>query len=137
MKKVNVFKDNIDGLERHTDDRGVIADIFYNTQIHHVAVVNTKPHSLRGNHYHKESTQHMLMTKGRMEYWYKPVGSAEPSQMVMVEVGDLVSTPPNEIHALRYLDDVESEFIVFSEGPRGGADYEADTFRTDSIFDGK
>jgi len=26
---------------------------------------------------------------------------------------------------------------VFSEGPRGGADYEADTFRTDSIFDGK
>jgi mannose-6-phosphate isomerase-like protein (cupin superfamily) len=137
MKKVNVFKDNIDGLERHTDDRGVIADIFYNTQIHHVAVVNTKPHSLRGNHYHKESTQHMLMTKGRMEYWYKPVGSTEPSQMVMVEVGDLVSTPPGEIHALRYLDDAESEFIVFSEGPRGGADYETDTFRTDSIFDGK
>jgi dTDP-4-dehydrorhamnose 3,5-epimerase-like enzyme len=137
MKKVNVFKDNIDGLERHTDDRGVIADVFYNTQIHHVAVVNTKPHSLRGNHYHKESTQHMLMTKGRMEYWYKPVGSTEPSQMVMVEVGDLVSTPPEEIHALRYLDDAESEFIVFSEGPRGGADYESDTFRTDSIFDGK
>ena len=23
MKKINVFKDTIDGLERHTDDRGI------------------------------------------------------------------------------------------------------------------
>jgi len=137
MKKINIYKGPNEGLEFHQDDRGTIADVFFNANIHHVAVVNSRAHALRGNHYHTESTQHMLMTKGRMEYWYKPVGSTEPSQMVMVEVGDLVSTPPNEIHALRYLDDVESEFIVFSEGPRGGADYESDTTRVDSIFDGK
>jgi mannose-6-phosphate isomerase-like protein (cupin superfamily) len=137
MKKFNIYTQNNPGLEFHKDDRGTIADVFFNTQIHHVAVVNSKANSLRGNHYHKHSTQHMLMTKGRMEYWYKPVGSSEPSQMVMVNVGDVISTPPNEIHALRYLDDEESEFIVFSEGPRGGPDYESDTFRVDSIFDGK
>ena len=136
MKKINIFNKINQGLERHEDDRGTIADVFYNAQLHHVAVVRSYPGTLRGNHYHKESTQHMLMTKGCMEYWYKPVGSTEPSQMVLVEVGDLVSTPPNEIHALRYLDQ-ESEFIVFSEGPRGGSDYEADTFRTASIFDGQ
>jgi quercetin dioxygenase-like cupin family protein len=137
MKKFNIFTRNNSGLEFHEDERGTIADVFFNTQIHHVAVVKSRAHALRGNHYHKESTQHMLMTKGRMEYWFKPLGSLEPSQMVMVNVGDVVSTPPNEVHALRYLDDEESEFIVFSEGPRGGADYESDTFRVDSIFDGK
>jgi quercetin dioxygenase-like cupin family protein len=137
MKKFNIYSENNHNLEFHKDGRGTIADVFFNTQIHHVAVVKTKSHSLRGNHYHKHSTQHMLMTKGRMEYWYKPVGSSDPSQMVMVNIGDVVSTPPNEIHALRYLDDEESEFIVFSEGPRGGADYESDTFRVDSILDGQ
>ncbi len=134
MKKINIFSQDNPGLERHSDDRGTIADVFFNAQLHHVAVVQSQAHALRGNHYHKESTQHMLMTKGRMEYWYKPVGSTEPSQMVLATVGDLVSTPPNEIHALRYLDE-DSEFVVFTEGPRGGADYEADTFRVDSIFD--
>lgn len=137
MKKFNIYTDKIEGLQSHTDARGSITDVFFNANIHHVAVIKSKPHSLRGNHYHTESTQHILMIKGRMEYWYKPVGSTEPSQMVMVEVGDLVSTPPNEIHALRFLDDEETEFVVFSEGPRGGADYESDTTRTDSIFDGK
>jgi quercetin dioxygenase-like cupin family protein len=137
MKKFNIYSQNNATLEFHEDSRGIIADVFFNTQIHHVAVVKTKSHSIRGNHYHKYSTQHMLMTKGQMEYWYKPVGSLEPSQMVMVKIGDVVSTPPNEIHALRYLDDEESEFIVFSEGPRGGGDYESDTFRVDSILDGQ
>ena len=136
MKKINVFTPGNTGLEIHIDDRGTIADVFYNANLHHVAIVKSNPHALRGNHYHKETTQHMLMTKGVMEYWYKPVGSTEPSQMVLAEVGDLVSTPPYEIHALRYRDP-ESEFVVFSEGPRGGSDYESDTFRVDSIFDGK
>ena len=101
-----------------------------------MAIVRSQAFVTRGNHYHKESTQHMLMTKGKMEYWYKPIDSKEPSKMIMVLTGDLVSTPPYEIHALRYLND-NSEFIVFTEGPRGGKDYEADTVRTESIFDHK
>jgi len=75
----------------------------------------------------------MLMTKGSLEYWYKPVGSNEPAQMVVARVGDLVTTPPNEIHAL-VITDEGNQFIVFSEGKRGGKDYESDTFRTDSII---
>ena len=50
----------------------------------------------------------------------------------MANVGDMVSTPPNEIHALVIGDD-GNEFIVFSQGLRGGSDYESDTFRVDSI----
>ena len=132
MKIKNVWKNVEDPLELHTDNRGSIADIFYNHNIDHVAIVNSKPNVLRGNHYHKQSTQHMLMTQGSLEYWYRPVDSDEPAKMIVAKVGDLVSTPPNEIHALVIRED-GNQFIVFSEGIRGGIAYESDTFRVNSI----
>jgi dTDP-4-dehydrorhamnose 3,5-epimerase-like enzyme len=119
-------------LERHEDDRGSIVDLFYDDNIEHVAVVNSEPNTLRGNHYHKESTQHMLMTRGYLDYWYKPVGSTEPARVVRAHAGTLVSTPPNEIHAL-VIGPEGNTFVVFSEGIRGGKDYESDTFRVESI----
>jgi len=134
MKVIKIFEGGNPNLEVHRDLRGVIADVFYDANINHVAVVRSEPYSERGNHYHKESTQHMLMTKGVMEYWFKNLYSLEPSRMIIVPAGYLITTPPFEIHALRYLSE-PSEFVVFTEGPRGGKDYEADTVRTTSIFD--
>lgn len=134
MKIRNVWKDIEEPLESHSDDRGTINDIFYQGSIDHVAIIRSEPGVIRGNHYHKETTQHMLMTKGSLEYWYKNVDSKEPAQMVIAKEGDLVSTPPLEIHALRIRSD-GNEFIVFSEGKRGGKDYESDTYRVDSIID--
>ena len=59
-------------LEIHSDERGSIADyIFYNAKVNHVAIIKSEPNSIRGNHYHKETTQHILITKGSLEYWYK------------------------------------------------------------------
>jgi len=50
-----------------------------------------------------------------------------------VNEGELISTPPFEIHSLEILE--SNIFIVFSEGLRGGIDYEEDTFRvTPSLF---
>jgi len=132
MKIKNIWADIESPLELHTDDRGAIADIFYDDNIKHVAIVDSEPNVLRGNHYHKHSTQHMLMTRGSLEYWYKPLHSEEPAQMVLAQVGDLVSTPPNEIHALVIRGD-GNQFLVFSEGMRGGMDYESDTFRVPCI----
>ena len=120
-------------LEYHKDDRGSIVDLFFNENINHVARIISKPNAIRGNHYHKETTQHMLMTKGSLEYWYKPLNSTEPSKMVLAEVGDIISTGPYEIHALKIGPD-GNEFIVFSEGIRGGKDYESDTFRVNNII---
>ena len=48
--------------------------------------------------------------------------------MIVAREGDLVSTGPNEIHALR-IGSEGNEFIVFTVGKRGGKDYEGDTFR--------
>jgi len=132
MKIKNIWKNVEEPLELHTDDRGSIVDIFYDDVIEHAAVINSKPNVLRGNHFHKHSTQHMLMTKGSLEYWWKPVDSNEPAKMVVAKVGDIVTTPPDEIHALVIRED-GNQFIVFSEGVRGGMDYESDTFRVDSI----
>jgi dTDP-4-dehydrorhamnose 3,5-epimerase-like enzyme len=110
------------------DKRGSISDIFYNTSIQHVAIIKSKPNVLRGDHYHKKTTQWMLMTKGSMEYWYKKLNSKTKSKMKILKVGDLVETPPNEMHALKIRKD-GNEFVVFSVGKRGGKDYESDTYR--------
>ena len=134
MKIRNIWKNVKEPLELHTDDRGSIVDLFYNEDINHVATVISEPNAIRGNHYHKETTQHMLMTKGSLEYWYKPVDSNERAQMIVAKEGDLVSTGPNEIHALR-IGPEGNEFVVFSQGIRGGKDYESDTFRVDNIIE--
>ncbi len=133
MKVINIFNGDNPNLEVHRDDRGTIADIFYNTKIEHVAIIQSEPNVIRGNHYHKETTQSMLMTKGSLEYWYKPVDSDEPAKMYLCKVGDLITTGPYEIHALKITEE-GNEFIVFTEGKRGGMDYESDTYRVDSII---
>ena len=63
MQKKNVYEDVEAPLERHEDDRGIIADIFYKSGIDHVAIIRSNAGAVRGNHYHEVSTQHMLITK--------------------------------------------------------------------------
>ena len=121
-------------LQSFKDKRGSIIDIFYKKKIDHVAIVDSKPNALRGNHYHKKTIQHMLITEGSLEYWYKPLKKKTKVKKKILKVGDLVSTPPYEIHALK-ISKKGNQFIVFSEGVRGGKDYEADTFRVPSIID--
>tara|TARA_B100000780_G_scaffold273388_1_gene236917 strand:+ start:770 stop:1177 length:408 start_codon:yes stop_codon:yes gene_type:complete len=133
MKTRNVFKDNNSELETHKDDRGIISDIFYKANIHHSAIVESKPNVIRGNHYHKETTQHMIMTDGSLEYWYKEFGSDMEAKFIVLNKGDFVTTPPYEIHALK-IGPKGNQFIVYTEGTRGGSDYEKDTFRVQSII---
>lgn len=123
----NIWKDVEAPLEMHEDNRGKIADIFYKANIEHVAVITSKKGVRRGDHYHKETTQHMLMTKGSLIYVYQPVDKSAPVKYVTVKAGELVTTKPLEIHTLLFPED--NEFIVFSSGLRGGQDYEKDTFR--------
>ena len=43
-----------------------------------------------------------------------------------MERGDLIETLPNESHALLGLEN--SELLVLTRGPRGGKEYESDTY---------
>ena len=46
--------------------------------------------------------------------------------------GDLILTEKNEKHAIKAL--VNSEMLVFTKGPRGGKEYESDTYKlTDNL----
>tara|TARA_B100000886_G_C20371126_1_gene469604 strand:- start:91 stop:507 length:417 start_codon:yes stop_codon:yes gene_type:complete len=125
--------DTSNQLELHEDNRGKIKDIFYNQNIKHIAMITSKPNVIRGNHYHKDATQHILITKGSLEYWYKKLNSNESAQHILMRKGDFVTTPNYEIHALKILSE-GCDFIAFSEGLRGGKDYEKDTFRVESII---
>lgn len=116
-----------------SDDRGRISDILYKTPIEHVAIIESiKGGLIRGNHYHKETTQIIFITQGSLRYWYQPLDKSEPPKSVLMREYDMVSTPPFEVHALEILE--PNQFIVFSNGRRGGDDYESDTFRVEPIL---
>ncbi len=127
MEIKNVWKDVEAPLEMHEDNRGAIADIFYGENINHVAIIKSKKGVRRGDHYHKETTQHVLITKGEMIYVYQPVDKSQPVKHILMKEGDIVSTHPLEIHTLLFPSN--NEFVVFSSGLRGGKDYEKDTYR--------
>ena len=44
------------------------------------------------------------------------------------ERGGVIISPPLEAHAMKALHE-DCEFIVFASGPRGGKNYEKDTYR--------
>ena len=55
------------------------------------------------------------------------IGYSQKIKKTLMKEGDLIETSKNEAHATRALKN--SEFLVFTQGPRGGKEYENDTFR--------
>ena len=131
MKKINIYEKN-PSLEVFKDERGIIADVFYNADINHVAFISSEPNALRGNHYHAATTQHILITEGSLEYWYSYSSDSATSSYEICKEGDLATSEPGEIHALRIGPD-GCKFVAFTTGKRGGSDYESDTFRVPDI----
>ena len=111
----------------YEDERGRIIDILENEVIEHVTFISSKKGSIRGNHYHKESVQYNYILKGRLKLITKMQG--ENMQIHLIESGDLLMNLPMERHALIALED--SEILVMTKGPRGGKNYEQDTYRLD------
>ena len=107
------------------DKRGSISDIFYNNNIEHVAIIKSKPNVLRGNHFHKKTIQWNYLLSGKIIIYAKKKGQGIKKKIL--NKGDLVVTLKNESHAIKALKN--SEFLVFTQGPRGGKEYETDTFR--------
>ncbi len=107
------------------DDRGVIVDVLTDESIEHVNYITMVKGSVRGNHYHRQSIHYNYVLHGRIRFIRKmPYGAVREQ---CAEEGDLIFTGMNERHALRAL--VDSEIMVFTRGPRGGRNYESDTFK--------
>jgi len=133
MKHYNINKNSEQGLGSFSDDRGVITDLFYSKNMNHGCIITNTPSAIRGNHYHKFTTQYTLVLHGSLTYYSKQANLDEPVDIYEAKEGDMIISLPYEIHAMK----AGSEgctFLAFAEGPRGGKDYETDTYRVESII---
>jgi quercetin dioxygenase-like cupin family protein len=109
----------------HEDERGIIIDLLEQETVNAITLVSFKKNAIRGNHFHKETTQWNYITKGVVKL-VTQMGDG-PIEEKILKKGDLAVTVPMEKHALMGIED--SEMMVFTKGPRGGKEYESDTFR--------
>ena len=133
MKYYNINKNIEKGLGQFTDHRGTITDMFYARNMNHGCIITNQPGAVRGNHYHKLTTQYTLVLNGTLTYYSQAVDSDDPVQTFVAGHGDMIISEPGEIHAMR-TGEHGCTFLAFAEGPRGGEDYESDTYRVDSII---
>jgi quercetin dioxygenase-like cupin family protein len=112
-------------LGSHRDDRGVIQDLLAGP-IDSVTEIFTREGAVRGNHVHSETVQWTYIVEGKLLVAYRVPGETVireceygPSQLVLEQAG----VP----HAWKALED--TTVLVFTRGPRSGADYESDTQR--------
>jgi len=109
----------------HRDRRGLIIDLLEKKKINSITFITQKKGMVRGNHFHKKTIQWNYLIKGKIELFAKK--NKKNLKKIILSEGDMVETEKNEKHAIKALKD--SEFLVFTQGPRGGKNYEKDTFR--------
>jgi len=120
MEKINL-------VPAFKDDRGEITDLLENENINAITRITFRKGAVRANHFHKETTQWNYLISGSIKLVSQVPG--EPVVETVMKPGDFTVTGPNVSHALVGLDD--ADLLVFTKGPRGGKDYETDTFRLD------
>jgi len=111
------------------DDRGKITDILEHTPVDSVTMITCLKGAIRGNHYHKESVQFSYVLSGQM-LAYSQIPEEEVESQVLKE-GDMMESLPLERHALHAVED--SVLLIVTRGPRGGRNYEDDTFRVEPL----
>ena len=109
----------------HRDTRGVIIDLLEKKKINAITYITQKKGKIRGNHFHKKTIQWNYLIKGKIKVVTKKRNKG--MQEMILSRGDLVVTSLNESHAIKAIE--YSEYLVFTQGPRGGKEYEKDTFR--------
>ena len=116
------------------DKRGTITDIFTNAPKDHATIIFSKKGAVRGNHYHKKSTQYTFVVSGRLTMLTQKVGQKKVYRHIL-KPNDLMKHDPLESHTL--IADKDTIFIAFVDGIRGGKKYEKDTFRLENRLDKK
>ena len=92
----------------HRDERGAIMDLIESANINAVTFISFKKGAVRGNHYHKQTTQWNYVLKGKIKL-VAQVGDGSVEETILGEGGFAV-TEPMEKHALIGVED--SEMLV-------------------------
>lgn len=103
----------------HKDERGIIEDLKVGKDWS-VTYITFKQGAVRGNHYHKKTTQTDLILSGKFKCY-------AGNKMTELERGDLITHEAGIPHAYKCLEDGEMVSTCF--GVRIGENYEEDTFR--------
>lgn len=113
----------------HKDKRGSITDLLEKKNINAITLITQKKGSVRGNHFHKKTIQWNYVLKGKLELYTK-----KKNRMIrtILSKGEFAVTVKNESHAIMALQN--TEFLVFTQGPRGGKEYENDTYRLKNLL---
>ena len=110
------------------DSRGTIADIFVHNPKDNITIIFSKKGAVRGNHYHKQSTQYLFMISGKMTILTQKFGENAITKSIL-QPYDLMTHEPYEIHT--FIAEEDTVFLAFADGLRGGEDYEKDTYRVE------
>ena len=94
-------------------------------------MIQSKAGSLRANHYHKTDWHYCYVISGKINYFYKKLNSKKKPELIIVEKGNMVFTPPLVEHCMKFPED--TLFLTLSRNPRDQETYEKDVVRTNLI----
>ena len=97
-------------------------------------MIESKAGSLRANHYHKTDWHYCYVISGKIEYYYKQLNSNEKPELIVVEKGHMIFTPPLVEHCMKF--PVDTLFLTLSRNPRDQKTYESDVIRVNLIDPG-
>ena len=125
MSKIKLLKKNFE------DKRGKIIDVFVNSPKDHCIIVTFTKGAVRGNHFHKKSTQFSFLLSGELDFYFAKIdkknGKLKKIKKKTIKKNTFITHEPYEAHA--FCSRRNSVLIAFSCGVRGGKYYEKDTFR--------
>ena len=122
MAKKNLKKKKL--LPSFKDNRGEITDILENEKINSITIITFKKGAIRGNHFHKKTTQWNFVLDGEIIYYSQ---ERQKKNKVKMMAGDLSVSYPFQKHAFKGIK--KSRVLVLTKGPRAGKNYEIDTYR--------
>jgi dTDP-4-dehydrorhamnose 3,5-epimerase-like enzyme len=113
------------------DKRGEILDIFTKNPKDHCTLVTFNKSAIRGNHFHKKSTQYTYILSGKLTMYEVKVNSKGDKigklSKKIVKKNTLITHKKFTAHT--FVAQEKSSILAFSDGLRGGKNYEKDTFR--------
>lgn len=108
------------------DKRGKIIDVLEDENIKHIGIITSNKGSIRGNHYHKKSTQWTYIISGKIKIYLKNFDNGDMKEIILNR-GDLIKIPVMSIHTLESIGN--STMLVLTDQHRIDESYEYDTFR--------
>ena len=112
------------------DKRGSIQPLV-DLMMKSAVMINSKAGSLRANHYHKTDWHYCYVISGKIEYFHRDFGSKKEAELIMVEKGNMIFTPPMVEHCMKFPED--TLFLTLSRNPRDQETYEADVVRVNLV----